>query len=381
MELLFKRVMKGDISNIPEKFSFELFQIVKLLLQVNPEKRPSCGEILKNNIIVEKIEFFRECNYKKNENCEVDEDDEEQFLLKTIFLPKNLGSLVNQLPKPNYTPQKNKNQGKTLTKNFSTFSNINQIDRSKYALPSIKTDINMNNNSNLICDKINNQNNNILISNNGGKNNNINININNIDNARNYYNNNIHNINIIRNTLECPINIKVKNKCENMPKKIYKLNNSADKINPNKVYIINNVNKEKILKQINNYNNYLAQKRLIPISKNSIHKQNVNKLSNNKNLNGYNLMMISNSSTNINNNKSEITNKKNKKLIKIGSQIYQNRNINDNCILPIIVSHKKEVSYVNNVGNISNINRNRGYLCRAIPRCKLNPIKGKNQIN
>ena len=382
MELLYKRVMKGEISNIPDKFSFDLFEIVNLLIQVNPVKRPSCGEILKNEIIVKKIEYFRDCNNKNNDNFEGDEDDEEQFLLKTIFLPKNLGSLINQLPKPNYTPQKNKNQGKTLTKNFSTIASVNQIDRSKYVLPSIKTDININNNnSNQIYDKINNENKNIIINSNVTKNNNINININNIENVKNY-----NNINNIRNTVECPLNIKIKNNCENMPKKIYKLHYSADKINPNKIYIINNINKEKILKQINNYNNnnynyYLAQKKLIPISKNSIQKQNVNNLPSNKNLIGYNLMMASNSSANINNNNKSETNTKNKKLIKIGSQIYPNKIMNNNCLLPVIASHKKEVSYVNNnVGNINNMNKNKGYLCRAIPRCKLNPIKGKSKI-
>ena len=374
MELLYKKVMKGDISNIPEKFSFELFQIVKLLLQVNPEKRPSCNEILKNDIIVKKIEFFKE---KVNDVGEGNEDDEEQFLLKTIFLPKNLGNLANQLPKPNYTPQKNRAHVKTLTKNFSTFSNINQINRNKYVLPSIKTDINMNNNSKQICDKMNNENKNVIVKNNEVRNNNnIHISINNIDNLRKSHNNRINNI---RNTLEYPINFKIKNNCETMPKKIYKLNNSADKINPNKIYIINNINKEKILKQINNYNKYLAQKRLIPISKNHIHLQNLNKPDNNKYPNVYNLKMIKNSSTLNNNYKSEI-NKKNKKLIKIGSQIYPSRILNNNCILPVIASQKKEVSYVtNNVGNISNMNRNRGYLRRAIPRYKLNPIKVKTK--
>lgn len=45
MEGLYNKVVKGQIPKVPDKFE-EFNDIIKLLLQVQPESRPSCG----NNI-------------------------------------------------------------------------------------------------------------------------------------------------------------------------------------------------------------------------------------------------------------------------------------------------------------------------------------------
>jgi hypothetical protein len=47
MEGLYNKVIKGQISKIPERFSSDLWEVVKMLIQVTPESRPNCG----NNII------------------------------------------------------------------------------------------------------------------------------------------------------------------------------------------------------------------------------------------------------------------------------------------------------------------------------------------
>ena len=94
MEGLYKKVIQGRFNRIPNQFTNDLFKIVQLLLQVNPEKRPSCSEILNNPIVLKRIEFFK--NYS-GEDCT-----EDQALLKTILVPKNLLFLSNNLPKPNY---------------------------------------------------------------------------------------------------------------------------------------------------------------------------------------------------------------------------------------------------------------------------------------
>lgn len=44
MEGLYNKVIKGQFSKISDKFSNELAEIVKILLQVQPESRPSCGK-------------------------------------------------------------------------------------------------------------------------------------------------------------------------------------------------------------------------------------------------------------------------------------------------------------------------------------------------
>ena len=51
MEGLFNKVCKGQYSRIPDKFSDDLFQVVIFLLQVNPNSRLSCEQILNHPIV------------------------------------------------------------------------------------------------------------------------------------------------------------------------------------------------------------------------------------------------------------------------------------------------------------------------------------------
>ena len=46
MDGLYKKVQKGQYDPIPSKYSPELSNIIKNLLQVNPKNRPSCGKLL-----------------------------------------------------------------------------------------------------------------------------------------------------------------------------------------------------------------------------------------------------------------------------------------------------------------------------------------------
>ena len=94
MECLYKKVIEGNFIRIPSKFTNDLYKIIQILLQVKPEKRPSCAEILQNPIILKRIEFFK--------NYAGEDVSEDQALLKTIIFPKNLLVLPEKLPKPNY---------------------------------------------------------------------------------------------------------------------------------------------------------------------------------------------------------------------------------------------------------------------------------------
>jgi NIMA (never in mitosis gene a)-related kinase len=44
MEGLYNKVIKGQISKIPDRFSSDIWEIVKMLIQVTPEARPNCGK-------------------------------------------------------------------------------------------------------------------------------------------------------------------------------------------------------------------------------------------------------------------------------------------------------------------------------------------------
>ena len=110
MEGLFNKVIKGKYKNIPNRFSSDLSEIVRLLIQVDPEKRPSCDELLMNNIIMKRIEYFKSfCG---------DDVNEDQALLKTIIIPKNLLFLGSNLPEPNY-----------VKKRFNSFTNLKNANK------------------------------------------------------------------------------------------------------------------------------------------------------------------------------------------------------------------------------------------------------------
>ena len=117
MEGLYNKVIKGQFPKISDKFSHDLSEIVRLLIQVNPEHRPNCGknkklkidQLLKNPIVMKKIEYFKTLNVVGEEEVK-----EENFLLQTIRIPKNLLYLTDKLPTSNYekynTEKRNQNQ-------------------------------------------------------------------------------------------------------------------------------------------------------------------------------------------------------------------------------------------------------------------------------
>jgi len=127
MEGLFNKVCKGQFNRIPERFSDDLFQIVQFLLQVNPSSRPSCEQILNHPIIMKRIEYFK--------SFAGEDENEDQCLLKTIHMPKNLLFLSDKLPKPNYDKQfKSTNNGteEVNTKNYRSYNqmkNINEVNK------------------------------------------------------------------------------------------------------------------------------------------------------------------------------------------------------------------------------------------------------------
>ena len=401
MENLFKKVIKGEINRIPDKYSQDLFSIIKLLIQVNPEKRPSCEEILKNEIIIKKIEYFKSVN-----NNNFDENDEEQILLKTINIPKYLTFLSNQLPKPNYNKKKlnplnyNKTK-KVLLKNYNSYTNFIELQKNKNNLQSLKVNyVNKQPHQLTEIQKINlsypKKDNDIYILNNINPNNIKILNLKNEKIHNNILTRNNNSLNFL-NSIDSLKSNENSSSNDNIKKKIFKLNNSADKLRSeedktmsNKEYIINNFNKDKLLLQINKNNkaqNIIKNKRemKIPIGreplinyKNSIINKNYfpkNKINNNH-------ILISNIINNsINNN----VNKKNFKLLKISNDNYNSMKTQENNnILPLIVSYKRDNSYqcikpINNFNN--NININNKPKLKYIPKYKLKPIKNILRIH
>ena len=147
MEGLYNKVIKGQFCRIPDRFSNELFEIVKLLIQVNTGLRPSCDEILKNPIIQRRIEYF------KSFTGELESED--KALLQTIRIPKNLLFLSDKLPKPNYSKHMraaNISTEKLNINNYKSFQTSEEKDDRKEI--QIKKPLNiLNNNKDIIINK------------------------------------------------------------------------------------------------------------------------------------------------------------------------------------------------------------------------------------
>ena len=107
MEELYKKVMRGIYPRISNKFSEDLSDAIKLMIQVESGARPNCEELLKMPMISKRIEFFNE-----NKDLDIIEEQSDPInkniqLLKTINIPNKLENLSKSLPKPNYSTEAN----------------------------------------------------------------------------------------------------------------------------------------------------------------------------------------------------------------------------------------------------------------------------------
>ena len=197
MEELYKRVLSGDISKLPSQFSVDLYEVVCLLIKVNSNNRPNCADILNNKLIKKRIEYFNSMNNNNENEGENNMDEkEEQSLLKTIHIPKNLLYLSNQLPKPNYNKKK---INKSNTACELEINNLNKnifpmINKAKSTLPNININTKNTNDDTKISSDFNNN----LSKGSNNENeiniiNNSNINNSNINNSMNNNNSGINN--------------------------------------------------------------------------------------------------------------------------------------------------------------------------------------------
>jgi len=130
MEELYKKVMRGIYPKISSRYSEDLSDVLKLMIQVEVGARPSCEELLKMPMIYKRIEFFNENKDLDINNEQMDSINQKFQLLKTINVPKKLENLGKNLPKPNYNTETNK-----------SFQNNDSASHKKYGGLSINSDI------------------------------------------------------------------------------------------------------------------------------------------------------------------------------------------------------------------------------------------------
>ena len=255
MQMLYNNVMKGNIDPIPSRYSVELMEIIKIILTKNPNKRPSAEELLKNPIILQKMEKF---GVEQNLwNC----GDEKAMLIRTIKIPRNLNQMnqINgQLPRKNYKKERYQNQLEMLEndeyetaknsfyhpndkkrnhnkkKNNNNSKKINTINKIYYE-PCKKTP--------LIDKKI------------------IEQNMTDIEPNSNIYGNNKYNCNYNYNVNNKSIIRSKSNINKNNNKKIAISSNNK---NNELIYQMNYKNQKELLKKINNYINNKKEEILSP---------------------------------------------------------------------------------------------------------------------
>lgn len=98
MEGLYKKVTRGIYPRLPPEYSQELSAVIRALLQVNPDQRPSCDKILKMPIVQKHMVVEGEEEIK----CE---------LLRTIKA-ETFQTISENLPKANYQPVPGKKKPK-----------------------------------------------------------------------------------------------------------------------------------------------------------------------------------------------------------------------------------------------------------------------------
>ena len=220
MKGLYEKVLKGKYPKINERYSSDLSNLLKLLFKLDPKERPSCDEILQNPIVLKRMEFLK--SGSSNDNLDLINMDE-NALLRTIRIPKNIIFLSNKLPKANY--DSNSEPNISTAENTKELKQINNKNNNNSILPSLKKMnyryINSNDNNNSPSKDIKN----------------ININI-----LTESSNNKVENIPQIINKQKTPI--------RNVSPILNSINNSENKINNQKIQrpkrlIIPNINRSK----------------------------------------------------------------------------------------------------------------------------------------
>jgi len=116
---LFCKIMKGKYLQIPNRYSKDLKNIIKIILVGDPEKRPSAEELLKNEIVIKKA---RELGINNNMDNILSE---KVILIKTIKIPKNISQINKQLPQKRYELIKIKNKEEMFNNDEYEYSKNN----------------------------------------------------------------------------------------------------------------------------------------------------------------------------------------------------------------------------------------------------------------
>ncbi len=141
LDQLFQSVNKGAFDSIPSFYSKDLDSLIKKMLNLNPNKRPSCDEILSNITIQNyiKLTYPKDVidnlglNFNFSSITKIHSDDKtiNSQLIETITFPKNLTEINKKLPVKKYNEFPITVRDKTPIKILSEISKTEITSRNK----------------------------------------------------------------------------------------------------------------------------------------------------------------------------------------------------------------------------------------------------------
>lgn len=109
MEKLYRQIQRCQFDKIPSKYSDDLSTLISQCLQLNPNSRPNCDQLLKHPGILKRLEKYqfqlaslqKRSQYSSSSVNQINSNS----LFNTIRIPKNLKLLQEKLPRPSYRLQ------------------------------------------------------------------------------------------------------------------------------------------------------------------------------------------------------------------------------------------------------------------------------------
>ena len=113
MDELYKKIVRGFYPQIPSRYSDDLKEIIKIMIQTEVGARPSCDELLKMKKKKKKTEMINKNLIELNNNSDVNKK-----LLSTIRIPSEFSNFSINLPKAKYySPSNSENNQEENYKN------------------------------------------------------------------------------------------------------------------------------------------------------------------------------------------------------------------------------------------------------------------------
>ena len=108
MKGLYSKVIKGEYTRIPDRYSDHLSNIIDMWLRVNPSKRKTAAQLLRTKEIVLHL---------RENKIEEKLSDKSINLLDTIKLPSNFSLIKNNLPSAKYESDREESKSVSSSKN------------------------------------------------------------------------------------------------------------------------------------------------------------------------------------------------------------------------------------------------------------------------